>query len=206
MDNGLRVRVATSDEMDAVYRLTHDEYVRMGYCSPQPGGRLIHYPHLDNIPETTVLVAEDESGIVGTNTATLDGPSGLHVDCDAAFAKSVEVVRDECLRSGRNLGCAWRIVTRKQCRKRLDVVFALIGETLLLFNRYLVHVSLYSFNPHHERIYSRLLGMETLARGECDVLGGAPAVLMRGDYWRMRECWRDVSRARGLPFDLATIG
>ena len=47
----------TELELDQIYKLTHDAYVERGYCEPQPGGKLIHYPHLDHIPETTILVA-----------------------------------------------------------------------------------------------------------------------------------------------------
>ena len=88
-----------AEELDSVYRLTHDSFLERGYCQPQPDGPLIHYPHLDNIPETTVLVAVVQGEIMGTLSFTLDGPRGFHLDGD---------FKTECGRI-RAEGKAWRL-------------------------------------------------------------------------------------------------
>ena len=67
----LQIRPIRDDcELDEIHRLVHDAYLDAGLIRPQPGGRLIYYPHLDGIPETTVLVAELNGVIVGTSTLT----------------------------------------------------------------------------------------------------------------------------------------
>ena len=114
-------KVSTAEEMDEVYKLTHDQYVKEGYIAPQPDGRLRHYPHLDGIPETTVLIAVDEGRVVGTNTLTLDGPAGLHVESDSAFKTIASFYRIAAAASGTKLACSWRIVTHPEARNQLSL-------------------------------------------------------------------------------------
>ncbi|MFH1023161.1 MAG: hypothetical protein V1809_07205 [Planctomycetota bacterium] len=168
--------IENDDELDEVYRITHDAYVERGYCAPQSDGRLIHYPRHDGIPETTVLIAERNDRIVGTNSLTLDGPNGLPVDED--FGRDCERIRA----TGRRLAASWRIATRKDCREERNIAMGLIRETLRLCLLKGVETCLFTFNPRHERIYQRLLNMRTVARSEGTAgLSNAPAVFMRCD-------------------------
>lgn len=176
--------VETPWEMEAVYRLTHDAYVERGYCDVQPDGRLVHYPHLDGIPQTKVLVALAGGEIVGTNSLTLDGPAGLHMDDD--FKAECDAVRAE----GRTLAASWRIVTSSTCRSERTVVMGLIQRTVDLMLAQKIQTSVFTFNPRHERVYQRLLNMTTVARK--DSIGGlknAPAVFMRLDMERIPVRW-----------------
>ncbi|MFH1024437.1 MAG: hypothetical protein V1809_13740 [Planctomycetota bacterium] len=169
--------IENDDELDEVYRITHDAYVERGYCAPQPDGRLIHYPRHDGIPETIVLVAERNGRIVGTNSLTLDGSKGLPVDED--FGRDCKRIRA----TGRRLAASWRIATRKDCREERNIVMGLIRETLRLCLLKGVETCLFTFNPRHERIYQKLLNMKTVARSEGTAgLENAPAVLMRCDF------------------------
>ncbi|MFH1022279.1 MAG: hypothetical protein V1809_02710 [Planctomycetota bacterium] len=174
--------VRNDREMDDVCRLTHDAYVERGYCVPQPTGRLIHHPRHDGIPETTVLIAERNRSIVGTNSLTLDGPKGLPVDTD--FGTECDAIRA----TGRRLASSWRIATRKDCRDEQKIVMGLIRETLRLGTLYGVQTCVFTFNPRHERIYERLLNMKTVARNEGTAgLENAPAVFMRLDVETLPE-------------------
>lgn len=177
--------VRSGAELEEVYRITHDAFLERGYCSPQPNGQLIHYPKLENIPETTVLVALQEGQVMGTVSLTLDGPHGLHVDTD--FKATVDQVRAE----GIKVGAAWRIATRHALRGERQVVMALIGEVVsYAFEVFDLDTFLCTFNPRHERIYGRLLGMRTIARNEVsEGLENAPAVLMRCDRANVPEKW-----------------
>ncbi|MCK6473383.1 MAG: hypothetical protein L6R28_16690 [Planctomycetes bacterium] len=177
--------VRSSLELEEVYRLTHDAYVERNYCTPQPDGKLIHYPHLENIPETTVLVALQDGKVMGTVSLTLDGPQGIHADLD--FADVARLARSE----GRKLGAAWRMATRQTLRGERQVVMALIGEVVsYAFEVFDLDTFLCTFNPRHERIYGRLLGMRTIARNETsEGLENAPAVLMRCDREMVPEKW-----------------
>lgn len=172
------------DELDSVYRITHDAYVERGYCQAQPDGRLIHYPHLDRLPETTIFIALQNDEIVGTTSMTIDSPAGLHIDSD--FKTECDAVR----REGKKLAAGWRIATRSSCRSERAVVMALIQETVTKLVEMNVQTSLYTFNPRHERIYQRLLNMRTIARNDgTHGLNNAPAVLMRVDTCDFPERW-----------------
>lgn len=172
-------------EMDEVYRLVHDAYLWRGYCTPQPDSRLRHYHHLDEIPETTVLIAIEDGKIVGTNSLTVDGTNGLPVDTD--FKHIVDTVRQEKCR----LGVSWRMATISRYRNDKKLVIALIQETVSLVIRKNIRTMLFTFNPRHEKVYKRILEMKTLSRKTDDVecLQNAPAVLMRWDIERCPDCW-----------------
>ena len=183
------VRPICSDaELDAVYRLTHDAYVERDYCAPQPDGRLIHYPHLDRIPETTILVACSAGEVIGTISWTRDNANGLHVDSD--FKTECDHIRKE----GRGLAASWRIATKNACRAERRCVMALIQAAVNLWFESRVPTCVFTFNPRHERIYQRMLNMTTVARSAgTHGLNAAPAVLMRAEIENLPERF-----ARGL--------
>ena len=172
-------RIQTTEELERVYRLTHDVYVKSGYCKSKKNGRLVHYPHLDNIPETTVFIAIKNGKIVGTNSITLDGPKGLHVDED--FLNDVNKVRAE----GRRLVASWRIVT--DCKGIKPVIELISKTTDYALNELKAETALFTFHPKHERFYKKFLNMRTIARNGCMKLDNAPAVLMRVDKETIKE-------------------
>ncbi|MFH1023802.1 MAG: hypothetical protein V1809_10505 [Planctomycetota bacterium] len=183
------IRPIESDgELDEVYRITHDAYVERGYCRPRPAGRLVHYPHLDGISETTVFVAVVEGTIVGTNSLTVDGPAGLQVDED--FKTECDEIRKE----GRMLAASWRLATRNAYRDERNVIMGLIKETVMCAVDMGVLTCVFTFNPRHERVYQRLLNMKTVVRSEGTAgLDNAPAVFMRCDVENLPE-WADRLR------------
>jgi hypothetical protein len=177
--------------------MTHDAYVDMGFIQPRPDKRLIHYPHLDNIPETTIIIAEMDGEIIGTNSLTLDNPHGLHVDED--FHAETDLIRAE----GRRLAASYRINTRKGVRNQFGIVKGLIRETLRVGLLEGVTTCLFIFNKRHERIYKRLLNMTTIAElPEIECVNNFPAVLMRLDFESLPswvggeiEEYNDISKA-----------
>ncbi|MEL6589306.1 MAG: hypothetical protein AAFP02_16815 [Bacteroidota bacterium] len=58
------------DDLQSVYRLTYDTYLRRGICKPNPQKTLIHNPQLDQSPDTTILVARQKGEVVGTISLT----------------------------------------------------------------------------------------------------------------------------------------
>jgi hypothetical protein len=188
--------VKTRADLEAVWRLTHDMYVAQGYAQPQANGRLIHYPHLDGIPETIVWAAEDERGrILGTLSYTADGPAGLHVDDD--FKDVTDAVREECCRTGKRLGASWRIVTAPECRHGLDVVMGLITRYVEYISMREIDVTLYTFNPKHGSFYKRMLDFEIIAEPRVGhAVQAAPAILMRGELERIVARWRKIMTRR----------
>jgi hypothetical protein len=176
--------VLDSYEMEDVYRLTHDAYVERGYCTPQSDRRLIHYPHLDRINETTVLIAISQGNMVGTNSITLDSTHGLHVDED--FKVECDAIRKE----GRKMAGSWRIATHLSCRQERQVMINLIRCTIHWCIDASVETCVFTFNPRHERFYQKILNIKTISRKESvGALQNAPAVFMRLDIEDCPEHW-----------------
>jgi hypothetical protein len=174
----------TAEELKEVHRLTHDAYVEQGYCAPRADGLLLHYSHLERIPETTVFVAKDAGRIVGSNSLTLDGPCGLHVDQD--FKTACDLIRAE----GRPLAASWRIVVSSDYRAARTVVFGLIAATVRAAVRRRIETCVFTFNPRHESVYRKILNMTTVAHAEeTRGLKNAPAVFMRCDFERLPARW-----------------
>lgn len=172
-------KINSVDGLADVYRLTYKEYVAEGYVKPNGNEQLRHYAELDGIEETTVFGAYLDGKLVGTNSLTVDGPMGLHVDHD--FSDTVGRIRRWCRSRDLNLGASWRIVTDSSVRENFRILIELVRATVRKGCELGLHVTLYSFNPCHERAYRRFLGLETIARDVCRAAGGAPAVLMFGD-------------------------
>ena len=171
------IRPATSTaDLDAVYRLTHDAYIALGYCAPQPDGRLRHYTDIDTAPENMVVVVEEAGAIVGTVSITLDGPAGL--PSEQRFGGAVDAIRAE----GTVIGACWRLVTEPGHRATDAVLIELMRSTVTVFSGFGVDTALLSLAPRHERAYNRIFGTVTIARTS-DAAGAAvssPLVLVRG--------------------------
>ena len=164
-------------DLDQIYRLVHDAYVERGYIEPRDDGRLVLYPRLDNIPETTVIIMWDGDLIVGTNSLTIDGPRGLPSDED--FKKECKSIRAE----GRRLAGSWRLCTRTGYRDERHIVLELIARTVRLTLQNDIETCVFTINPRHVDVYRRLLNMTLVSQREDTVKGlqNAPAVLMRCD-------------------------
>ncbi|APB32736.1 hypothetical protein GlitD10_0425 [Gloeomargarita lithophora Alchichica-D10] len=175
--------VKDESEMEAVYRITHDAFVAGGYCDPQPNGLLIYNAHLDAIPETTVLVAVYEEEIIGTISWTLDSPHGLHVDDD--FQAECDLIRLE----GKRLAGSWRIATQKRYQNQRPLVLSLIQGVVDDYLDYGIDTSVFIFDPSHERVYQKLLGMRTVARRDAYTLTNTPVVLMRVEIAELPDRW-----------------
>lgn len=176
--------VRDDDELDQVYRITHDSIVEAGYMAPLPGGRIVSYPHLDASPLTRILVAIEDGRVIGTNSITADGPPGLHTDRD--FPDETAAVRAE----GSLLVSSFRIATSTEAREQhgIGLILDLIRWTLVLATSlYRYESMLCTFNPKHEPVYRRLLAARTLAHRAALHHAGisAGSVLMRIDDARL---------------------
>jgi hypothetical protein len=172
--------VANEDELAMVHRLTHDAYVSMGYATPQPDRRLVHYGDFDHLPETTILVALRQDEIVGSMSLTLDGPWGLTVETD--FKK----VCDSLRYSGRSLAVIWRFVITKSENSSRQVLMALFQKVTAFALMEGVNTCLITVNPKHETVYQRLLNATVVSTNSFTKgLDQAPGVLLRLDYERV---------------------
>lgn len=188
----------SSDDMRRVYQMTYRMYLQSGYIKPNRDAEYRHYRHLDRIPETSVFVTEDEGKIVGTNSLTVDGLAGLHVDVD--FPDAVAMVRQACHLRGLSLAASWRIITLPEAREGFKIVLSLITATMEMIGQKGLNVLLFSFNPRHEGFYTRLLGLHTIGTGSCGAVM-APGVLMRGDSLLMARKWMRLCKSRNIPYN-----
>jgi hypothetical protein len=171
-----RVRPAkTLQELQEVYRLTHDCYVGSGYAAPHPSGLLLHYPYFDHLSETTVFIALVDGKIAGSISITLDGPNGFSIENE--FKAECDAIRAE----GRRVAAAWRLVVNESLRDRMIVMDLIRGAVEHVLKNE-VGTVLLSINPKHESIYNRCMNMERVTRNsQTQGLSNAPAVLMRAD-------------------------
>lgn len=169
------VRRATAGELPLIQRLVHDEYVRSGLIRPQPDRCYRLYPHLDGIPETIPLVAIECGEVVGTLTATLDGPNGLPTDIDYPEETAAERLQ------GRPLASCWRLATRWDCHTHYGVHLALMFQMVQLMLGLGEPTVLQEIHPRHVSYYWRRFGFEAVAqRDQTQGLADKPSVLVVG--------------------------
>ncbi|NOY62846.1 MAG: hypothetical protein GXP10_06820 [Gammaproteobacteria bacterium] len=183
--DGLVVRtVDGDDELDQVYRLIHDAYVEQGYCQPRADGRLIYHETLTRSPQTHVLLAKKEDEVVGTLSATLEGPLGLPLD------PGFHTAHKRIAREKRALSVIWRLATHRDYRQNQFVVMELIKLAVLSSIQHGAITALCVFHDHHEKLYQRLFKMESMAR--CNTVDGfnnETFVMMRCDAEKCPPRW-----------------
>lgn len=199
-------KLETEDELDQVYQLTYKMYLEEGYILPNTTGRLKHYEYLDRIPETTIFIITLDDKVVGTNSITIDNQLGLHVDCDKCFDNTISKIREKCKKESLTLGSSWRLITDHSLKNDPKIVLELMGKSLEFACKNNIHVALYTFNPKHEKFYSKILGLETIDIGKCMALDDTPpAILMYSDYRIMYEKWKRLCKSRHIEFKLTMI-
>lgn len=175
-NNDINLRTINSKEdLENVYRIVHDAYVKSGYIKPKENGMHIEYEHLDNIPETKIIVAEIDNKIVGTISWTKDNKFGIHTDVD--FPEETDWYRKN---SKGKIGSSWRIVTMLENKNFIKIVLSLIEHAAVTYlSESEVEDCLYTFNPKHADVYSKILNMKVIAeKSNVEGLENAPVVLM----------------------------
>ena len=175
MSADVSVRRATAGELLLIQRLVHDEYMRSGLIRPEPDRCYRLYPQLDGIPETIPLVAIESGAIVGTLTATLDGPHGLPTDLDYPQETAAE------RRLDRPVASCWRLATRWDCHTHYRVHLALMLSMAQLLVALGEPTILQEIHPRHLGYYQRRFGFEAVAeRATTTGLADMQSVLVVG--------------------------
>ncbi len=146
-------------KLDEVYRLTHDTLTEAGDIPPQKEGKIVSFPEIDRIPQTTIIIAEQNDRIVGTISFTLDSENGLHVS--KWFKKETEQLRK--ITSGR-LGAFWRIATQNNYRKSRALVLDLMDCAFTVARNEKCDFGLLVSTYRHIRLYQRFIGAQILAQ------------------------------------------
>ena len=187
--------IENQEELDAVYRLTHDAYLEQGYIKPQPDGMFKNNERYDRLPETDIFIAVDEDQIVGTVSMTRANLTGFPYDRD--FPEEVEKIKHCSIVMGRYLAACWRIVTDSKCRHGLTVVLALMQKIMEESAKYHVHEMIFEFNPKHVKFYNKMLGIQPVCEKVSKTVD-APGVLMYVDGRHLACKWQDVCTKRRI--------
>jgi hypothetical protein len=180
--------VANEDELARVHRLTHDAYVSMGYATPQPDRRLVHYGDFDHLPETTILVAMRGNELIGTASITADGPWGLTVE------KDFKRICDSLRYAGRSLAVVWRLVIADSEKTSRHLLMGLIQNVIDLNAMQGASTTLITVNPKHQSVYEKLFHATVLSTNSFTKgLDQAPGVLLRMDYERIPDSWKRLA-------------
>ncbi len=170
-------KLTNFNRLPEIGELVHDTLVESGHISSRYNKFVDLYPHLNKIPETTILIAELNGRIIGTNSMTLDNPKGLHTD------KFFKEETDSFRKQKKILGSSWRIATAHEYRKNIRLFLDLIQNTFFLAKEMHIETCLFVFDKRHEEFYKKLIDAETVAEKisniepEIDI----PMILMRTD-------------------------
>lgn len=188
-------QIQTQEELDAVYRLTHDQYVAEGYSEPQPDGMLRHYKLFDSIPETAIFGVYKDEKLIGSVSLTKANMTGF--PCDEDFPEEVAKIRSCSLIMGRRLANYWRLVT-DPANSNLRTLLLLINAAVEDCCQHRVHEILFVVNPKHVSVYQKLLGMRIVAEKEIKKVQ-APGVLLYADGRHFASKWIEMCEKRSIP-------
>lgn len=138
--------------LDEVYTLTHDTLVLSGEITPQDSGKISTCPHLDNHPNTTILIAEQEGEIIGTITVTIDSEQGLNME--SWFQQELVAYRE--LYSCKLASC-WRLATSPSCRNKTRLIVDLYAKACKLLLEAGCEMCLCALMNRHKSTYQRLM-------------------------------------------------
>lgn len=191
------IRLATSGDQEAIDRLAHDSLTSVGDILGHPSGRLRSFPQIDSAFETTRIVAQQGSRVIGTISMTLDGPHGM--PADHAFEQELLAIRAE----RRRLGNVWRLATDAAIATGKGLVEDLIFSAIRLADENSLETVLFMVPPRFEQLYAMLLLAKRVTAGSLSIGDQElSAILMRVDretaadsplMRRFRESGRSVS-------------
>lgn len=148
-------------EINSIIRET---FIESGLISDHFNSSADFYPHLNTIKETTILIAEQNGQIVGTNSMTVDSPAGLHTDY--YFKEETDFIRKT---EKKILGSSWRIATIHEYRNNINLFLDLIQTSFHIAKEKHIETCLFVFNKKHEEFYKKLLDAETIAEKICTI-------------------------------------
>ncbi len=145
------------NRLPEVNKLVREGFIESGFISGDYNQQVDLYPHLNTIEETTIITAEMNGKIIGTNSMTLDSPAGLHTDI--FFKKETDFIRNN---ENTILGSSWRIATAQEYRRNFRLFLDLIQNSVFAAKQKQIETCLYIFAKKHEEFYKKILDAETI--------------------------------------------
>ncbi len=146
------------NRLSEIYSITYDAFYENGDIPFNKKKMINSNPHLDNIEETIVIIAELNNKIIATNTLTKDGKNGLHTD------KYFKIETDELRRKYKNIGSTWRIVTKDKENNNIKLIKNLIDYSNTVASEMDIKYNLFIVKDKHENVYKNLVNAKTIAK------------------------------------------
>lgn len=166
--------VQTQEERREVWKLTYEEFLRVGYIQPNDTGELSYFERWDvfNNPYTKVIIIKEDDLLLSTVSFTEDSPCLL--PHDEIFYDLIQPYRE----IGLSLSASWRIVTRYGTPAKVTGI--IFNEIWKLYYNSETDICFCPFNPKHVTFYEKIFGMQILSesRGEHVLKNQPPSVLM----------------------------
>ncbi len=149
-----------------IYALNHDALIEVGDIAPTDNGMLIINSRLDQRPETSILIAEQDGEIIGTISFTLDGKEGMHLE--RWFKPEVEQIRKSL--QGK-LGAAWRFAIGRNYRNNRQLVLDLVRAAFAAGREQACSQCLIVSTYRHIRFYQTFMEAEVIAERKASLDG-----------------------------------
>jgi hypothetical protein len=191
------VTVITTDRWEDVrdaLAVVHDGFVAAGYMRPQPSGRRMIGPYLnDGVTFSIAYIGDEIAGVLGLMP---DGAFGL--PSDSAFG---DLMSDLRVTGSPLFECGSLVVAERWRRHTRTVLAGLAAANMRVFRETPGAISVISAEPRQQTFYESLFGAGPVS----DVRDhyGAPAVLLASDYPAMvatlsRPCTNGQRLVSGL--------
>lgn len=188
----IEVKVAdTKEELEACFKLLHDEYVGSGFMQPDQSGLRATLYHA--LPTTVTICAKLGDEVVAT--VTLIKKAGLPLPMESIL--DVESI----VGSDGSIAEVSALAAHPRFRKTCGAVFFPLTRFLY---KYCIHVMairhlMIAVNPNHIDTYESMLFFERLPGGAAsnyDFVNGAPAVVATLDLDQAAEKFRNAYHCR----------
>lgn len=144
--------IQDSSDLEAVYRLTYETYLRRGICLPNKEKVLIHNRSLDEVENTCILIAKQNGQIEASLSLTI-GQTQEEIYNFDVFKEDLqsEPLENALFFSG------WRLAVRKEGPHSRFVVLQLILKGMQYLLQKGVTFGYMSFREEHLQFYRRIL-------------------------------------------------
>lgn len=152
--------------LQEIYALNHDALSEVGDISPRQNGMLVINPRLDKMPETSILVADEDHKIIGTISFTLDGKEGMHLE--KWFKREVDAIRTN---GDVRLGTAWRFAIERKHRNNRRLVLEMICAAFAVGRKQQCNKCLIVSTYRHIGFYKKFMEAEIVVQRQASLDG-----------------------------------
>jgi hypothetical protein len=151
--NGVLYKQAEPQEVDEVYTLLYDSYLRAGLAYINDSQRKVTKWH--SLPTTSIYIAKDKDAIIYTVTLILDSEQGLPIE--EIFKIEINAFREQKIALA-EVSCLASKFGHLSVKENLDILINLIKLLILEAREKGVDQLVLSVHPSHAKFYERFFG------------------------------------------------